>query len=171
MATSTPLSAGSRLVVTSHAEDGTSIIASDEILAPFSPFGPHASSFAVFDTSATVPASNQGAAQDHGEALPRCPPAGVGFCVTAFPPRHRAPLHHTLSRDYAVVLEGEVVLALDGGAETTLRAGEFVVQGGVNHMWHNRSDQVCRVAFVMVGAEKVRLGDGTVLEETVLGKK
>jgi quercetin dioxygenase-like cupin family protein len=72
--------------------------------------------------------------------------------------------------DYSVVISGEIVLRLDGGEEKTIRAGEFIVQRGCNHEWLNRSDQVCRIAVVMVGAEKIVLGDGTPLEESVFKK-
>jgi quercetin dioxygenase-like cupin family protein len=80
-------------------------------------------------------------------------------------------MHRTLSLDYAVVLSGEIVCRLDGGEEKTVKAGEFLVQRGVNHEWHNRLDVPCRVLFVMTAAEKIVLADGTELEETVFGPK
>jgi len=40
----------------------------------------------------------------------------------------------------------------------------------VDSEWINRKDEPCRVMFVMVAAERVVLGDGTVLEETVIKK-
>jgi len=74
-------------------------------------------------------------------------------------------MHRTVSCDYAVVLNGEIVLGLDGGEEKTVRAGEFIIQGGGNHQWINRRDETCRMMFVTVSAEKIKLADGTVLEE------
>ena len=62
------------------------------------------------------------------------------------------------------------MLRLDGGEEKTIRAGEFIVQRGVNHEWINRSENACRIMAVMVGSEKIVLGDGTVLDETVFKK-
>jgi quercetin dioxygenase-like cupin family protein len=79
-------------------------------------------------------------------------------------------MHRTLSLDYAAVISGEIVLGLDGGEEKTVRAGEFIVQRGVNHEWINRSQDGCRIMVVMVASEKIVLGDGTVLEETVFKK-
>lgn len=79
-------------------------------------------------------------------------------------------MHRTVSLDYAAVISGEIVLRLDSGEEKTVKAGEFIVQRGVNHEWINRGKQVCRIMFVMVGAQKVVLGDGSVLEETVFKK-
>ena len=69
------------------------------------------------------------------------------------------------------MLSGEIVLELDSGEEKTVRAGEFIVQRGVNHAWHNRSEtEACRIVFIMVGAEGVKLEGGEVLEETVILK-
>ena len=81
-------------------------------------------------------------------------------------------MHRTTSVDYGYVISGEIVLSLDSGEKKTIRAGEFVLQRGVNHEWINPSPEVpCRMIFVMVGAEKIVLEDGKVLEETVFGGK
>ena len=58
-------------------------------------------------------------------------------------------MHRTETIDYGIVLEGEVVLVLDEG-ETTVRAGDIVVQRGTNHGWANRSDRNCRIVFVLI---------------------
>ena len=58
-------------------------------------------------------------------------------------------MHRTQTIDYGIVLEGEVVLILDEG-ETTVRAGDIVIQRGTNHGWANRSDRNCRIAFVLI---------------------
>jgi hypothetical protein len=34
--------------------------------------------------------------------------------------------------------------------ETTVRAGDIVIQRGTNHAWANRSSKPCRVAFVLI---------------------
>ncbi len=62
--------------------------------------------------------------------------------------RH-AYMHRTETIDYGIVLEGEIVLIVDEG-ETTVRTGDIVVQRGTNHGWANRSDKVCRIAFVLI---------------------
>ena len=159
-----------RLVVTTHTKDGTSVFASDEQIKPFFPFGPKASSFARFHSRLSVPVSNTSSPPDLAKTLPRCPPSGVMFCTTDIPPNFSAPMHRTLSLDYIAVISGEIVLRLDGGEEKTIRAGEFIVQRGVNHEWINRSEDVCRVMVVMVGSEKIVLEDGRELGETVLKK-
>ncbi|KAM0810240.1 hypothetical protein AB5N19_10588 [Seiridium cardinale] len=160
-----------RLVVTSHREDGTSVFSSDQLLEPFRPFGPSASAFYNCDGRSSVPVSNQESSQDLSKALPRCPPNGVLFAISDYPPGCDVPMHRTTSLDYAIVMYGEIVLQLDGGEEKTVKAGECIVQGGVNHKWLNRTDEICRMAFVLVGAQKVKLESGEELEQTVLFKK
>ncbi len=58
-------------------------------------------------------------------------------------------MHRTKSVDYAIVLEGEIDMLLDD-SEVHMKAGDFLVQQGTNHAWVNRSDQVCRIAFVLI---------------------
>jgi mannose-6-phosphate isomerase-like protein (cupin superfamily) len=76
---------------------------------------------------------------------------GIGDDVLrGHPPRDPA-IHRTRTLDYVVVLEGEIVLLLDDG-ETTLRAGDVVVQQGTNHAWVNRGGVSCRLAMVFLDA-------------------
>ncbi|TVY45388.1 hypothetical protein LOCC1_G006354 [Lachnellula occidentalis] len=159
-----------RMVVTTHKNDGVSIFAADTVCEAFQPFGPGKSSFSSFHSTDTVPASNQTALPPLTNTLPRTPPSGVLFCTTDIAPHSSAPMHRTLSLDYAVVLAGEIVLRLDGGREKTVRQHEVIVQRGTNHEWHNRTGEWCRMLVVMVGAEAVKLGGGEVLAETVFGK-
>ena len=58
-------------------------------------------------------------------------------------------MHRTETVDYGIVLEGELVLIMDEG-ETTVRAGDIVIQRGTNHGWANRSDKPCRIAFILI---------------------
>ncbi|KAI4602475.1 hypothetical protein KJ359_009719 [Pestalotiopsis sp. 9143b] len=146
-----------RVVTTGHTPSGSSITTSDATIQPIHPFGPSGPSFAVLDTQPAVPASNNPSPPPpSSQDLPRCPPAGVLFSVATYPPGFSAPsAHRTLTRDYGVVVDGEIVLTLDDGQETTLRRGDFLVQGGTDHRWSNRGEVDCRVAFVMVGADEV----------------
>lgn len=61
-------------------------------------------------------------------------------------------MHRTKTVDYGIVLEGEITLVLDLG-ETTIRAGDIVVQNGTNHAWANRSGKACRMAFILIDGE------------------
>jgi mannose-6-phosphate isomerase-like protein (cupin superfamily) len=65
-------------------------------------------------------------------------------------------MHATDSVDYGIVLSGSINMALDDGTETTLVAGDVVVQTGVRHGWLNRGTEPCVMAFVMVGATRSR---------------
>ena len=59
----------------------------------------------------------------------------------------------TLLDDFLQVeLEGELVLIMDEG-ETTVCAGDIVIQRGTNHGWANRSDANCRIAFILIDGE------------------
>jgi len=61
-------------------------------------------------------------------------------------------MHRTKTVDYGIVLEGEITLVLDRG-ETTIQAGDVVIQNGTNHAWANRSGKICRMAFVLIDGE------------------
>lgn len=58
-------------------------------------------------------------------------------------------MHRTQSIDYGIVISGEMTLVLDRG-EASLRQGDVVIQRGTNHAWANRSDQTCRMLFILV---------------------
>jgi mannose-6-phosphate isomerase-like protein (cupin superfamily) len=66
------------------------------------------------------------------------------------PPRHPH-MHATDSVDYAIVLEGEIDMLLDD-TEVHVKAGDILIQQGTNHAWVNRSDQPCKIAFVLIDA-------------------
>jgi quercetin dioxygenase-like cupin family protein len=80
-------------------------------------------------------------------------------------------MHRTLSLDYCVILSGSIWLITDGGDETEVKAGEMILQRGVNHSWENRGDVTCRALVVMVGSEKVVLENGKELDETKIPLK
>lgn len=63
------------------------------------------------------------------------------------PGRHPL-MHRTESIDYGIVLEGEIVLLLDD-SEVRLKQGDVVVQRGTVHAWTNRTDRICRMAFIL----------------------
>lgn len=67
-------------------------------------------------------------------------------------PKRHPGMHRTTSIDYALILEGEVFAVLDT-EETLLKAGDVLIQRGTNHAWANRSDRVCRIAFILIDAD------------------
>jgi uncharacterized cupin superfamily protein len=62
-------------------------------------------------------------------------------------------MHMTDTLDIAIILEGEVGLEQSDGVELVLRQGDVLIQNGGIHAWRPR-DQPCRVAFVILGAER-----------------
>ncbi|KAM5515596.1 hypothetical protein FOXYSP1_02547 [Fusarium oxysporum f. sp. phaseoli] len=123
-------------------------------------------SFFIHDDA--VPVNDSHASPSISDDLPRCPPGGVIFCATDFVPGTQTPMHRTLIMDYCVAMSGDIVLALDSGEEKAIREGDITVQQGVNHMWIDRSQSTCLVAFIMVSSEKLTTKNGEALEETVL---
>jgi hypothetical protein len=63
--------------------------------------------------------------------------------------------HATDTVDYAICLEGEIWAVLDEG-ETLMRPGDVLIQRGTYHAWSNRSNRVCRMAFVLIDAEPLK---------------
>jgi mannose-6-phosphate isomerase-like protein (cupin superfamily) len=64
-------------------------------------------------------------------------------------------MHTTDTIDYGIIIDGEVYLELDDGAEVHLEPGDCVAQDGTRHAWRNRGSEPCAIAFVMIGAERV----------------
>ncbi len=58
-------------------------------------------------------------------------------------------MHRTKSIDYVFVLSGEIDMLLDD-SQVHLKAGDIMVQQGTNHAWVNRSNAMCRIAFVLI---------------------
>jgi mannose-6-phosphate isomerase-like protein (cupin superfamily) len=61
-------------------------------------------------------------------------------------------MHRTETIDYGIVIQGRISLILDT-EEVVVEQGGVVIQRGTNHAWANRSDQVCRLAFILLDAE------------------
>ena len=89
-------------------------------------------------------------AQDRSEMLNAFTQIGDAAASTVQADSPHPLMHRTQSVDYGVVIEGELTLVLDSGAEVLLRPGNVVVQRGTNHAWANRSSRPCRMLFVLV---------------------
>ena len=62
-------------------------------------------------------------------------------------------MHVTDTIDYAILLQGELVAIMDEG-ETLMRAGDILIQRGTDHAWANRSDEIARIAFILVDGRR-----------------
>jgi quercetin dioxygenase-like cupin family protein len=77
--------------------------------------------------------------------------ASMGVQAADSAQRRHPGMHRTRTIDYAIVLSGEIYAVLDDG-EVHLSAGDVLVQQGTNHAWSNRTNQPCRIAFVLIDA-------------------
>lgn len=139
-----------RRVVTGHDSFGKAIIAADEASTVDEPRPGHLVS-AIWANDAT-PADNfdprDGAKLTTASRLPH----GATFRIVQHAPGATSRMHRTQTLDYGVVLSGSIVLELDDGVQTTLSAGNVLVQRGTIHRWINAGSVPCTIAFVLIDA-------------------
>jgi hypothetical protein len=150
-----------RRVVTGHDPSGKSIILSDGTPPNIRDRGTGVDFIEIWNTSC-VPAlvTAQEPEPTDGPLVTPPAPGGTKIRFNDFLPGHidklpeRADgrhkmMHRTQSVDYGIVLEGEIWMILDD-SEVLLTSGTVVVQRGTDHAWENRSDKVCRMAFILI---------------------
>ena len=141
-----------RRVVTGHDESGRSVFLSDGPAPQHQDMSrPGVDFYEVWSTTSEPAAITAAEAEEPSGRRPTLGPDGPGSVlrVIDFQPGGVPRMHRTRTVDYGIVLEGEIWAVLEG-TETVLRAGDICVQRGTNHAWHNRSDQVARVAFILM---------------------
>lgn len=149
-----------RRILTGHDETGKSVVISDGPPPQHHPMrGPSigAEFFEIWSDSNTVPVLTSVAEREPNERQFSIMPASGHLLriIDIYPLQEggkRTVMHRTKTLDYAVVIEGEVVLILED-SEVILRKSDVVVQRGTNHAWENRSERVARVAFFHIDAE------------------
>jgi mannose-6-phosphate isomerase-like protein (cupin superfamily) len=62
-------------------------------------------------------------------------------------------MHRTNTVDYAVLLEGEIWLEMDGGKTIHLKRGDTVIQNGTRHAWRNRGRENATMLYVILAAK------------------
>lgn len=148
------ISGTGRRVVTGHDAQGKSVVLSDGFPPQNHPMhgaGAGADFIEIWHDSDPIPVLASGpATEPNARPFTIMPPSGHLMRIIEIYPPHlggkRTVMHRTATLDYAVVIEGEVVLVLDD-SEVTLGPGEVVVQRGTDHAWENRSEGVVRMAF------------------------
>jgi mannose-6-phosphate isomerase-like protein (cupin superfamily) len=143
-----------RRVVTGLDAEGKSCVIID---GPVPGHGPVAN---LVWRTAGVPADNSGNAEAATPyEMDMLHDGGTNFILTEQPPglAGDAFMHATDTIDYLVVISGEVVLVLEAG-EVTLRAGDFIVDRGVNHGWRNDGAEPAVYASVTIPAKPVGKG-------------
>ena len=143
-----------RRIVTAHGAGGKSVVAGDaELEFSTGRIDPNIRAADLWWTPC-VPVDD--AMHDaQSEASPGMPgPGGTLLKVLDIAPGTKPLMHKTDTLDYVFVLEGEIVMLLDDGAEVCMRAGDIMIQRATLHGWANRSDAPCRIAFVLVDARR-----------------
>ena len=169
-----------RRVVTGHDADGKAVVISDGPTphVKTSPHRPGVVINNLWTTD-TMPAPTHGSTDPVTDAMKLEPVTnGMNFRIVEFPPeadyisaisdedakkafdamgaghalegKARHPfMHKTSTLDYAIILEGEVYMMLDED-EVLMKAGDVCIQRATNHVWSNRSNEVCRIAFILI---------------------
>jgi quercetin dioxygenase-like cupin family protein len=98
--------------------------------------------------------------EDMGARLLGTPPPrnGTRFTVNDIPPGRTGPMHRTETIDYVIVLAGEIDMETDDST-IRLKAGDVLVQRGTNHAWINRGSEPARVAFILIDATPLGIGN------------
>ncbi|MEN9748470.1 MAG: hypothetical protein RLZZ603_1162 [Actinomycetota bacterium] len=146
-----------RRVVTGHDENGKSIFVSDGLVPVVRHLPGEGVGFYEIWNTGSMPAPVAATEPEPTQRDLTVPPSsnGTKIRINEFFPGHldsrnlQSPIHRTESIDYGIVLQGEVVLVLDD-SEVTLQAGDVVVQRGTSHAWANRTNEIARMAFILV---------------------
>lgn len=144
-----------RRVVTGHDSAGQSVVLSDGLPPQIDRFG-GVTFVEIWRTKSSPDSLTAGIPPEPtiGALTLRQRGGSVFRLVDYLPAREggrRTEMHRTSTVDYCILLQGELVLILEG-SEVTLKAGDVVVQRGTRHAWENRSDKPARMAFVMLDA-------------------
>ncbi len=161
-----------RRVVTGHDERGRAIVLIDGEAANRRTSASGNSSTTMWCTDA-MPADIAigNGVEDMGARILGTPPPpnGTRFTVNQIVPGSAAVMHRTESLDYAIVISGEIDMDLDEGS-VHLQAGDVVIQRGTNHAWANRGTAPAVIAFVLIDALPLGIGEPVLRGESVRPK-
>ena len=146
-----------RRVVTGHDQDGKAVITIDDVSPHVTAPRKGATSTVIWSTE-TLPADNGTVDDAGGLKLGTSLENGSIFRIVDYEPGVSPRNHRTQSIDYGVVMSGEIYMQLDGGT-VHLKEGDVLVQRGTIHNWENRGSKTCRMAFVLIGAKPLRIGN------------
>ena len=146
-----------RRVVTSHDASGRAVVQIDEVPKNLASSRPGATACVVWTTEG-FPVDNTGKEDAGLRKTGTTLDNGTVFRILELAPGVSPRNHRTDSIDYAVVISGEVDMELDD-AKVHLKAGDMLVQRGTIHNWVNRGTEACVIAFVLIAAKPVTVGD------------
>jgi quercetin dioxygenase-like cupin family protein len=79
--------------------------------------------------------------------------------IVDFAPNNKAMMHRTQSLDFGCVLAGEIIMELDDGSQTLMKAGDVAVQRATMHVWKNPSEtEWARLLFVLQDCQPLEIG-------------
>jgi len=145
-----------RRIVTGHDANGKAIVTIDEMPAKTGSGRPGVTTCVAW-TSEGFPIDNSGAADEGLRQTGTTHDNGTVFRIIEFAPGNHPRNHRTDSLDYAVVMSGEIDMALDD-TSVHVKAGDVIVQRGTIHNWINRGPGPCVIAFVLIAAKPVTAG-------------
>lgn len=153
-------------VVTGHDDYGNSLVKFNDIIESGSYEDrtggtDKTSEFSLLWSTATFPSDNGDDTVAVQQEVGLTSPGGTVFRMVDFYPGKSSPMHRTRSLDYGIIIDGEVELELDNGTTVELKRGDVIVQRGTIHAWHNKTDKICRIAFVFIDAKEIQLGGQT----------
>ncbi|MGD2133936.1 MAG: cupin domain-containing protein [Maricaulaceae bacterium] len=147
-----------RRVVTGHDINGRARVLIDETASRTIAFREGCDTALIWTTEG-FPSSNDGVSDRSQAHVATTIENGAVFRVIDYAPGVAPRRHRTLSIDFAVVMKGEIYMELEDGEEIFLKEGDVLVQQGTIHNWINRGADVCRIAFVLLSASPVHVGD------------
>jgi quercetin dioxygenase-like cupin family protein len=146
-----------RRVVTGHDSSGRAVVKIDEVASNLVSSRAGATACVVWTTEG-FPVDNTGEEDAGLRKTGTTLDNGTVFRILELAPGVTPRNHRTDSIDYAVVMSGEVDMELDDAA-VHLKAGDVLVQRGTIHNWVNRGTEPCVIAFVLIAAKPVTVGD------------
>jgi quercetin dioxygenase-like cupin family protein len=146
-----------RRVVTGHDASGRAVVQIDEVPKNLVSSRPGATACVAWTTEG-FPVDNTGKEDAGLRKTGTTLDNGTVFRILELAPGVSPRNHRTDSIDYAVVMSGEVDMELDD-ATVHLKAGDVLVQRGTIHNWVNRGTEACVIAFVLIAAKPVTVGD------------
>jgi|SRR5581483_10355320 len=149
-----------RRVVTGHDAQGRAKVLIDEQVTNVISTRPGANSSVIW-SSVGFPVNNDGSEDPSHRSIGTTLDNGTVFRVVSFGPGVAPRNHRTDSIDYAVVISGEIDMALDDGASVHLKAGDVLVQRGTVHNWINNGKEPCVIAFTLIASKPVTAGGKT----------
>jgi quercetin dioxygenase-like cupin family protein len=146
-----------RRVVTGHDQDGKAVITIDDLSPHVMTPRKGATATGIWSTE-TLPADNGTMEDAGGLSLGTSIEDGSIFRIVDYEPGVSPRNHRSQSIDYGVVMSGEIHMQLDGGT-VDLKEGDVLVQRGTIHNWENRGSKPCRMAFILIGAKPLKIGN------------